>query len=79
MPKSNISLLQNSLKSKENNLTTTTIRKSYVQTFKINVEDIIYIKDSFLTLSPKKIIEVGNVLNKSSMVKLKIKMTTKML
>jgi len=65
------------LKSKENNLTTTTTRKLYAQTSKINVEDIIYIKNSFLTSSFKKIVEVSNVLNKSSMVKLKIKMTTK--
>ena len=44
---------------------------------KINIEDIIYIKDSFPTLSPKKIIEVSNILNKLSIVKPKIKMTTK--
>ena len=31
----------------------------------------------FPTLSPKKIVEANNVINKSSMVKLKIKMTTK--
>ena len=73
----NISLSQNSSKSKENNLTTTTTRKSYAQASKINVEDIIHIKNSFPTLSPKKIVEVSNILNKSSMVKPKIKMTTK--
>jgi len=77
MLKPNMSLSQNSLKSKENNLTTTTTRKSYAQASKINVEDIIHIKNSFPTLSPKKIIEVSNILNKSSMVKPKIKMTTK--
>jgi len=77
MPKLNISLPQNSLKSKENNLTTTTTRKSYAQAFKINIEDIIHIKDSFLTLSPKKIVEVSNIFNKLSIVKPKIKITTK--
>ena len=77
MPKLNMSLPQNSLKSKENNLTTTTTRKSYAQAFKINIEDIIHIKDSFLTLSPKKIVEVSNIFNKLSIVKPKIKITTK--
>ena len=77
MPKLNMSLPQNLLKSKENNLTTTTTRKLYAQAFKINVEDIVHIKDSFLTLSPKKIVKVSNILNKLSMVKPKIKMTTK--
>ena len=77
MPKLNISLPQNSLKSKENNLTTTTTRKSYAQAFKINVEDIVHIKDSILTLSPKKIVKVSKILNKLSIVKPKIKMTTK--
>jgi len=70
MSKPNTSSPQNSLKSKENNLTTTTTRKSYAQTSKINIEDIVHIKDSFPTLSFKKIIEVSNVLNKSSIVKL---------
>jgi len=77
MPKLNMSLPQNLLKSKENNLTTTTTRKSYAQAFKINIEDIIHIKDSFLTLSPKKIVEVSNIFNKLSIVKPKIKITTK--
>ena len=31
----------------------------------------------FLTLTPKKIVEVNNIINKLSIVKLKIKMTTK--
>ena len=35
------------------------------------------ITDMFLTLSPKKIIEVNNIINKSSIVKPKIRMTTK--
>jgi len=73
MPKPNTSLSQNSLKSKENNLTITTTRKSYAQASKINVEDIVHIKDSFPTLSPKKIVEVSNVLNKLSMIKPKSK------
>ena len=77
MSKLNMSLPQNLLKSKENNLTTTTTRKSYAQAFKINIEDIIHIKDSFLTLSPKKIVEVSNIFNKLSIVKPKIKITTK--
>jgi len=66
MPKPHTSSLQNLSKSKENDLT-----------FKINIEDIIHIKDSFLTLSLKKIIKVSNILNKLSIVKPKIKMTTK--
>ena len=73
----NMSSLQNLLESKENNLIITTTRKSYAQASKINVEDIIHIKNSFLTLSSKKIIEASNILNKLSMVKPKIKITTK--
>jgi len=77
MPKPNMSSPQNSLKSKESNLTTTTTRKSYAQASKINVEDIVHIKNMFPTLFPKKIVEVNNIINKSSMVKPKIKITTK--
>jgi len=54
-----------------------TIKKSYTQASEINIEDIIYIKDMFLTLTSKKIIEVNNIINKLSTVKPKIKMTTK--
>lgn len=41
---------------------------------KINVEDVICIKDTFST---KKITEINNIINKSSLVKSKIKMTMK--
>ena len=74
MPKSNISLPQKS--SNSNKLNITSNKKLYAHAFKINVENIVYIKDIFLTLSPKKIVEVNNVI-KSSIVKLKIKMITK--
>ena len=77
MPKYNMSLSQNSLKSNENNLTTTTMKKLYTQTSKINVKDIVHIKNMFLTLFSKKIVKVNNIINKSNIVKLKIKMTTK--
>jgi len=70
-------LPQYSSKSKKINLTKLTIKKSYTQASEINIEDIIYIKDMFLTLTPKKIIEVNNIINKLSTVKPKIKMTTK--
>ena len=68
---------QYSSKSKKINSTKLTIKKSYTQASEINIEDIIYIKDMFLTLTPKKIIEVNNIINKLSTVKPKIKMTTK--
>jgi len=51
--------------------------KSYAQASKINVEDVICIKDTFSTTSPKKITEINNIINKSSLVKSKIKMTIK--
>ena len=51
--------------------------KSYTQASKINVEDVICIKDTFPTTSPKKITEINNIINKSSLVKSKIKMTMK--
>jgi len=51
--------------------------KLYAQALKINVEDVICIKDTFPTTSPKKITEINNIINKSSLVKLKIKMTRK--
>ena len=68
---------QYSSKSKKINSTKLTIKKSYTQASEINIEDIIYIKDMFLTLTSKKIIEVNNIINKLSTVKPKIKMTTK--
>ena len=71
------SLSQNLSKLKEINLIKSTIKKFYAQASKINIKDIIYIKNMFLTLTPKKIVEVNNIINKSSMVKPKIKMTTK--
>ena len=49
-------------------------KKLYTQTLKINIEDIIHIKDVFPTLFPKKIVDINN---KSKIVKLKINMTTK--
>jgi len=71
------SLPQNLSKLKEINLIKSTIKKFYAQALKINIKDIIYIKNMFLILTPKKIVEVNNIINKSSMVKPKIKMTTK--
>ena len=52
-------------------------KKSYVQTSKINIENIIYIKNVFLNTSSKKIVEINNIINISSLVKLRIKMTMK--
>ena len=52
-------------------------KESYAQASKINVEDIIHIKDIYITLSPNKIVEINNIINKSSLVKPRIKMTTK--
>ena len=72
---SKTSLPQNLLKSI--NSTKSTIKKFYAQASKINVKDIIHIKDTFLTLTLKKIIEVNNVINKLYIVKPKIKITTK--
>ena len=60
-----------------NKLNLTNNKKLYAQALKINIEDIINISNMFLTLLPKKIIEVNNVINKSNMVKPKIKMTSK--
>ena len=42
----------------------------------ISVEDIIHIKEVFLTVLPKKIVEI-NIINKSGSVKPKVNMTTK--
>jgi len=52
-------------------------KKLYAQASKISIKDIIHIKDVFPTISPKKIIEINNIINKSGIVKLKTKMTTK--
>ena len=62
---------QNLSKSKEINLVKSTIKKSYTQASKINI------KDMFPTLTSKKITEVNNIINKLSIVKPKIKITTK--
>jgi len=44
---------------------------------KINVEDVLHIKDIFPTLSPNKIIDINNIINKSNIFKLKINMAMK--
>ena len=67
LSKSNKSKLTNTINNK----------KSYAQTSKINIEDIIHIKDTFLTLSSKKIVNINNIINKSNIVKPKINMTIK--
>jgi len=67
LSKSNKSKLTNTINNK----------KLYTQALKINIEDVIHIKDIFPTLSPKKIVDINNIINKSNMVKLKINMTTK--
>ena len=72
--KFNTSIPQKLSNSSESNMNN--IKKSYTQASKINVEDIINIKDMFLMLSPKKIVKVNNII-KSNIVKPKIKMTTK--
>lgn len=69
--------LPNSSKLKEINLTKSIIKKSYAQALKISIKDIVHIKNIFLTLTSKKIIEVNNIINKLSTVKYKIKITTK--
>ena len=52
-------------------------KKSYAQASKLNVKDIIYIKNAFPNFPLKKIIEVNNILNILKLVKSYIKMTTK--
>jgi len=52
-------------------------KKLYTQASYTSVEDIIHIKDVFPTASPKKIIEINNIINKSGSVKLKVNMTIK--
>ena len=38
-------------------------KKSYVQASKSNIENIIYIKDTFLKLPTKKVIKINNIVN----------------
>ena len=57
--------------------TRTNNKKLYAQASKSNIEDIIYIKDAFLSLPLKKIIEINNIINISKLVKSHIKITTK--
>ena len=57
--------------------TRTNNKKSYTQASKLNVKDIICIKNAFPNFPLKKIIEVNNILNILKLVKSYIKMTTK--
>ena len=57
--------------------TRTNNKKSYAQASKLNVKDIICIKNAFPNFPLKKIIEVNNILNILKLVKSYIKMTTK--
>ena len=53
-------------------------KKSCTQASKSNVEDIIHIKDVFLKLPTKKVIEINDIVNnKTGQAKPKINMTTK--
>lgn len=63
---------------KLNNKTYNT-KKSYIQAFKNNIKDIIYIKENFLKLPTKKVVEVNDIVNNNKMglVKPKINMITK--
>jgi len=54
-------------------------KKLHTQTSKINIEDVICIKDMFLNTSSKKIVEINNIINISSSVKPRIKITMKRL
>ena len=54
-----------------------TNKKSYAQASKSNVEDIIHIKDVFPNLSTKKVVVINNIVNKTSLVKPRINITTK--
>jgi len=56
---------------------TSSNKELYAQASKISIEDVICIKDMFPTASPKKIVEINNIINKSISVKPKIKMTMK--
>ena len=63
---------------KLNNKTNNT-KKSYIQAFKNNIKDIIYIKENFLKLPTKKVVEVNDIINNNKMglVKPKINIITK--
>ena len=52
-------------------------KKLYVQALKLNVDDIIHIKDTFPSLLSKKIVQVNNILNTSKSVKPQIKIIIK--
>ena len=54
-------------------------KNSYTQTLKLNMEDIIYIKNIFPSLFLKKIVKVNNILNILKLVKFCIKIVTKRL
>jgi len=54
-------------------------KNSYTQTLKLNMEDIIYIKNIFPSLFLKKIVKVNNILNILKLVKFCIKIVTKKL
>jgi len=56
---------------------TSSNKELYAQASKISIEDVICIKDMFPTASPKEIVEINNIINKSISVKPKIKMTMK--
>lgn len=58
-------------------LTKPIFKRLYVQASKINIKDIIHIKNLFPTLSSRKIKEINNIVYKSNIVKPKIRMTTK--
>jgi len=84
IPSSNIPITSSQLskeslvKLKQSKLPTrTNNKKSYAQASKLNVKDIIYIKNAFPNFPLKKIIEVNNILNILKLVKSYIKMTTK--
>jgi len=61
------------------NMKASNSKKLYVQVSRSNVEDIICIKDTFLKLPTKKVIEINDIVNnnKAGLVKPRINMTTK--
>ena len=77
MPQQNFSLSISSRLNKENLAKSKYISKSYAQASKSNVEDIIYIKNAFSNLPTKKVVEINDIVNKTSLVKPRINMTTK--
>jgi len=66
-----------SLAKSKSNPKSSTSKKSYVQASKSSVEEVIHIKDAFLSLLTQKIIEISNIVNKSNPVKPKINITIK--